>query len=560
MSRKYPHVNTANKYCRDVINGKILACKLVKLACQRHLDDLAKEKQTEWPFRFDKDKAEKACRFAEMLVHVKGKWAGEKILLSPWQTFIYCSLFGWVFRKNGFRRFIEAYIEVPRKNGKSVLAATMANYMLIADKEAGAEVYSGATTEKQAWEVFRPAKQMIEKSPGVKNYFGIEVFAKSAFCALTASRLEPVIGKPGDGASPHCAIIDEFHEHVDSEHYDTMKTGMGARTQPLLLTITTAGTNLAGPCYLLHDKVIKILSGVLESERVFGIIYSIDDEDDWEELDNWKKANPNFGISVNEDFLLQQLETARQDIDKQNITRCKHLNQWLSVDSAWMDMQRLEKCKDPTLTREKMLGLDNVIALDLASKLDIAAQVQLFWDDDGNYYCFSRYYLPRETLTNPQTANRLSYQTWELEEYLTVTEGPTIDFSIIEDDVERDCFDFGASQVGFDPWQAVQLSQNLDRRGLQMVEVGANVANFSEPMKELQKAIYDGKFHYNGDPILTWMFSNVVCHYDKKENIYPNKMHKDNKIDGVVALIMCMNLAIRMRGSNSSDAMGVLFI
>ncbi len=559
MPEKYPHVNMANKYCRDVISGKISACKLIQSACQRHIDDLAKEKQSNWMYRFDKDKAEKACKFPEILVHVKGKWAGEKIILSPWQAFIYCSLYGWVFKKNGFRRFIEAYIEVPRKNGKSVLAATIANYMLIADKEPGAEVYSGATTEKQAWEVFRPAKLMIEKSPGVQSYFGIETFKKSVFYSLTASRLEPVIGKPGDGASPHCSIIDEFHEHTDSEHYDTMKTGMGARTQPLLLVITTAGVNLAGPCYALHNKVEKILTNKLESDRVFGLIYSIDEEDDWEDIENWKKANPNYGISVNEDFLLQQLETAKQEVSKQNITRCKHLNQWLSVDCAWMDMQRLEKCKDLSLSRSQMQGLDNVIGLDLASKLDIAAQIQLFWDDEGNYFCFSRFYLPRETVSNHRIANRQSYQTWEFEEYLTVTEGATIDFSIIEEDVKQDYSQFGTSQVAFDPWQAVQLSQNLDREGLTMVEVGATVSNFSEPMKELQKAIYDGKFHYNGDPILTWMFSNVVCHYDKKENIYPNKMHNDNKIDGVVALIMCMNLAIRIRSAKKTE-LGVLFV
>lgn len=559
MAEKYKHVNLAHKYCRDVISGKVLSGSLVKYACQRHLDDLEKEKESSWPYRFDRDKAEKACKFAEVFVHVKGKWAGEKIILAPWQAFIYCCLFGWVFKKNGFRRYIEAYIEVPRKNGKSVLAATIANYMLIADKEPGAEIYSGATTEKQAWEVFRPAKLMIEKTPGIKNYFGLETFAKSVFCALTASRLEPVIGKPGDGASPHCAIVDEYHEHDNSEHYDTMKTGMGARTQPLLLVITTAGVNLAGPCYELHEKVNKILTRKLENERVFGIIYSIDKEDDWQDFNNWLKANPNFGISVNEDSLLHQFETAKQEVSKQNIIRCKHLNQWLSVDCAWMDMQRLEECKDVSLLRSQMQGLDNVIALDLASKLDIAANVQLFWDDDGNYYCFSRYYLPRETVMNSRTVNRQIYQTWEFEEYLTVTEGATIDFSVIEDDVKQDYAQFGTTQVAFDPWQAVQLSQNLDREGLTMVEVGATVANFSEPMKELQKAIYDGKFHYNGDPILTWMFSNVVAHYDKKENIYPNKMHNDNKIDGVVALIMCMNLAIRIRSMRKTET-GVIFV
>lgn len=242
--------------------GKVLACKWVKLACRRQLKDLARQGKKAFPYRFEPEKAERICRFIELLPHTKGKWAAKRELLrlSPWQKFILTTLFGWIRTKDGLRRFREAYIEVPRKNGKSIKAAGVGLYCLSADDEHGAEVYSGATSEKQAWEIFRPARLMAKRTPDLCERFGIEVNASTLAIPENGSRFEPLIGSPGDGASPSCVLIDEYHEHDSDELYDAMVTGMGAREQPITFIITTAGSNMAGPCYIKRGQVVNVLS------------------------------------------------------------------------------------------------------------------------------------------------------------------------------------------------------------------------------------------------------------------------------------------------------------
>lgn len=432
---------------------------------------------------------------------------------------------------------------IPTHN--SVIGAGIGVYMFLADQEPGAEIYSGATTEKQAWEVFRPARLMVEKSPGIKATFGADVFAKSMYHAAAGSRFEPIVGKPSDGASPHLAIVDEYHEHDTSDLYDTMITGMGARAQPLILTITTAGTNQAGPCGIYFDRVTKILNGTLENDRVFGVLYGIDKEDDWTDLENWKKANPNYGVSVDDEFLIHQLETAKQTPSKQNIIRCKHLNQWLTVDTAWMDILKLEACRDDKLTIEAMKGKRCILGLDLASKIDLAALVAVFFDDT-DFWVFGKYYSPRETVEKEENQH---YRTWEIEDRLTVTPGATIDYDEIKEDLRQWYAAFGVEAVAYDPFQATQMSLELMKETINMVEVRPTVLSFSEPMKEVESAIYGKRFHYDACPVLHWMFGNVVAHYDKKDNIYPNKARNENKIDGVVAVISAVNLIMRLRNA-----------
>lgn len=535
------HVNAANRYARSVVAGKLPACRLVRSACRRHLDDLGREKLQTFPFKFNKRKAERTCNHIERQVHVKGKWAGKPLRLEPWQAFIFCVLFGWTEKATGLRRFRKAYIEVPRKNGKSVIAAGIGNYMLTADEEKGAEVYCGATSEAQAWEVFRPAKLMMEQTPGMADFYSVEVNARSMVATGTASRFHPVIGRPGDGSSPSCAIVDEYHEHQTPDLHDTMLTGMGAREQPIMLIITTAGTNLAGPCKAQHDEVVKLLDGLTENDQLFGIIYTIDDEDDWTNFDTWKKANPNLGVSVFEDFLRAQLRDACQNAHKQNIIKTKHLNVWCNANTAWMNMLKWNACSDPSISLEQFEGMPCVAALDLASKVDIAALMLLFWKD-GRYYVFGRYYLPRETVDLPQNRH---YQTWEIEELLTVTPGAVTDYEYIKEDLRRFRMMFEIKSVPFDPFQATQFSSEMMAEDFPMVEIGATVKNFSEPMKELERLVLDKTISFDGDKVLTWMMSNVVAHYDAKDNIFPRKERNENKIDGVVALIMGLNMAMR---------------
>jgi phage terminase large subunit-like protein len=557
----HTHVAAGMKYALDVVSGAIPACKWVIAACQRHLNDLRRAETDAFPYRFDSRSGERVCRFIENLPHIKGKWAGSLIHLEPWQCFFLMSIMGWK-RMNGLRRFGVAWLEVPRKNAKSTIAAGIGLYMLTEDSEAGAEVYCGATTEAQAWEVFLPARLMALKAEGFCGNYGVQVNASNINVLETASRFEPIIGSPGDGASPHCAIVDEFHEHKDSKLYDTMITGMGARTQPLALVTTTAGSNLAGPCYgMRQDQITKVLDGVMENEEIFALIYSIDDDDDWTDFQNWKKANPNFGVSTYEDKLQAQHRTAMQIVSKQNIIRCKHLNQWMSIDTAWMDMLAWRKCADPTLKPEQFAGQRCYIALDLASKTDFAEMIQLFKveHDDGkdpDYYLFARHYYAEDNIDAEDNAQ---YAGWAKEGLITLTDGNIIDFNAIKDDLRDLRGEYEIAEVMYDPFQATLFSTDMAAEGFPMIEYGATVKNFSEPMKEFERLVLSGRLHHTGDKVLTWMISNVVGHYDRKDNIFPVKERREQKIDGAVAAIMALGRAMVGQETGSVyDERGVL--
>ena len=343
--------------------------------------------------------------------------SGFEPALGKWQCFILCCSMGWKRKKDGYRRFRELFLLVPRKNAKSTLAAIYGNYFLTADEEEGAEIYSGATTEKQAWEVFRPAKLMVEKNQAFKDYYGVGINAKSINVIKTGSRFEPLIGDPGDGASPSLAIVDEFHEHQNANQYDTMLTGMGARKQPMLIIVSTAGSNIAGPCYDKQKNVEKVLEGINSNEELFGVIYTIDDDDDWTDLNVWKKANPNYDVSIFEDFLKARLREAIQYSSRQNVIKCKHLNIWVNAGSAYFNMEALKKCVVKGLNENDFRGYRCVMALDLASKKDISILYKMF-EKDGCYYGFCKHYIPDATVRLPENDQ---YRTWEIENRLIVT-------------------------------------------------------------------------------------------------------------------------------------------
>lgn len=547
--KTYPFVRAAEKYARDVVEGKIVACKMVKLACQRHLDDRKRKSSPSFPYLFDPAKAERVARFLQKLPHTKGKWAGRKmkVKLEPWQLFSVCIPFGWVHRKTKFRRFRVIVIFVPRKNGKSIIAGGVGLYMFCADDEFGAEVYSGATTEKQAWEVFRPAKLMVERTNPLREHFDIDVNASNMVRLEDGSRFEPVIGKPGDGASPSCALIDEYHEHHDSSLFDTMETGMGARDQPVLLVITTAGSNIGGPCHELVRDAEKMLEKVPGADQpdLWAMLYSIDKGDDWTDPANMIKANPNYGVSVGADYLQARLRAAMQSPRKQSVFRTKHLNEWVGAKSAWLNMLRWGEAKP----RKSLAELENrpcFIGLDLASKIDVVAAVLLFPPvaDDPVWHVHGRYYLPEARVIEADDVNAQRYDEWDKLGLLTLTDGEVIDFEVIKDDLREFQGRFDVQQIGYDPWQATQLAQEMERESMTMVEVGATVRNFSEPMKELEKLVTQRLMAHGGCPVLSWMASNVVAQIDAKENIYPRKERPENKIDGIVALIMALGRAL----------------
>ncbi|OTQ79478.1 terminase [Gilliamella sp. N-W3] len=556
MAKKsYKNVNAANQYARDVVKGKIVVCKYVIDACQRHLNDLEQEKSKSFKYKFNKDFAEKVCKFIQLLPHTKGEWAFKRmpITLEPWQLFIFCCVFGWVHKKTNLRRFREVYTEIPRKNGKSAISAGAGLYCFSADNEFGAEVYSGATTEKQAWEVFRPARLMCKRTPLLCEAFGITVNASNLSRIADGARFEPLIGNPGDGASPSCAIVDEYHEHDTDALYTTMLTGMGARKQPLMWAITTAGYNIEGPCYDKRREVINMLNGSVLNDELFGIIYTIDEGDDWTDPSALEKANPNIGISVYRDFLLSQQQRAINNARLANTFKTKHLNVWVSAKSAFFNMISWANCEDKSLSLEQFEGQSVIRGYDLARKLDMNSGVRLFHriiDGKRHYYCISpKFWVPYDTVYGADVEDRKTaerFQKWINTGHLDVTDGAEIDYREILHDAIESNKDNPVTVSAIDPHGATNLSHHLADEGLNPVTIIQNFTNLSDPMKELEAAIQSGRFHHDGNPILTWCISNVVGKNapGNDDVVRPIKERNENKIDGAVALIMAIGRII----------------
>jgi len=535
-------------YVGDVIAGKEPACKWVKLACRRHLQDLKRAARKSYPFTFDAKAAAATLARMERYPHIKGRWAarGERIRLEPWQAFVLGSLFGWKRRRDGLRRFREGYVEVPRKNTKSTMAALVGLEMLLDDGEHGAEVYSGATSERQAHEVFGPARLMLERSPKIREATGVEVWSKSLVKPEDNSRFWPVIGRPGDGASPSCALIDEYHEHQSADLVDTMISGMGSREQPLLLIITTAGADLASPCHDKHREVQKLLEGTLENDELFAVVYGIDEGDDWASPKVLRKANPNLGVSVDEEYLIAQQRQAVLNPAYQNRFRTKHLDCWCGAAVAGINMQHWKLAADPSLSLDQFKGEDAVLSLDLASKIDICARMLLFKrQEDGadHYYAFGRYWLPEDTIDEARV-NQQAYRKWVAQGSLIATEGAENNFDVVREDAKECASRFQIREVVYDPWRATQLAHQLAKDGATVVEMPQTAKNMGAAFDELLSALKGGRFHHDGNPVLEWMAANTIAKTAMKGVTVPGKEKPEQKIDGIVAL--CMALARAM--------------
>lgn len=543
MSKPVTYADRAKRYAERVVSGKIPAAKPTKLACQRHLADLKRAGRKSFAYRFDADAAERVCRFVELLPHVKGRWAraGEKIRLEDWQCFIVCSVFGWLQKSNGLRRFRRAYIEVARKNAKSTLTAAVGLYMLVADGEHGAEIYSGAGSEKQAWEVFGPARLMAKQTPELLAAYGVVVGAKNLSVPGTASKFEPIIGKPGDGASPSFSITDEYHEHATEEQYDTMLTGMGAREQPLSWVITTAGSDTAGPCFALRSEVMEVLEGTVRNDQLFGLIYTIEEEnDDWTTEKALRKANPNYDVSVSAEYLKNQIRDAINSPRKQATAKTKHFCVWVTAAAPYLNAEKWARAADPKLDPVQFLGEPCWLGLDLAAKLDLAAAVRVFVrsvDGTDHYYAFLRAYIPEERSKEP---DKKHYAGWVETGDLIATPGNITDYDQIEADLIDDAERFRVVEVRLDPWNATQIGTHLTNHGLQVVEVPQTVVHLSDPMKWVEALIEDGRLHHDGNKVFAWGVGNLSAKADRNDNVFPRKEHPEKKIDPALALIMAI--------------------
>lgn len=583
------HVARAAKYCRDVVAGKIPACVYVRQACQRQLDDLERQKSKGWPYRFDKAKAERVCRFIEKLPHIKGPMAAKRqpMLLQPWQSFILTTVYGWVHKegpKKGRRRFRIAYIEVPKGNGKSALLSGVSLYALTADGEQGAEVYSAAVSRDQAGIVFKTARQMALRRPGMCKQLGIHVGAHALSVEKTASTFLALSADADniEGKNVHCAVVDELHAHSTRAVFDNLETAMGKRDQPLMFAITTAGDNQHGICYQVRADVLKILSGAVVDETIFGIVYTIDrvekakpldpDDDgpegtDFEGDDPYSveaaiKANPNYGVSVDPDHIARMAAKALRSAADRPRYLTKHLDIWINAYSALFDMQAWKtRCVDDTLELRDFDGMDCFSSADLASKTDLASRCRLFikpgeWLDPIDnqlkvvpfYYVFGDHHVPRKVV---EEATQLNYAAWELDGWLEVHEGDVTDFDVIQAAIEADAKRFRIVAHGYDPWQSHQMATSLQGKNLNVVEMPQQVRTFSAPTKEVMALILQGRVRTNGDPVLEWAMSNVVGKYDRKENVFPTKNADDKKIDPAIALIMAFALALTPAADDS---------
>jgi phage terminase large subunit-like protein len=538
-----PHVEIANAYARRVVAGEETAGKFEILAARRHLDDLERQQTKAFPYVFNPDAAERICRFAELLRHVQGPLGGQHFHLEPWQCFVLCNVFGWLRAPSMLRRFRRFYLEIARGNGKSFLLSVIALFMLAVDGEAGSEVYSAAKTREQARKVFLVAKEIAKACPDFRSYYGVQVNAHDVQQPGTASVFRALASDADnlDGLNVHFAAVDELHAHPTRDVYDVLDTATGKRAQALLGIITTAGSDRTGICYEVRTDVVRILQGATTDNSIFGIVFTIDDADDWRDESCWRKANPNIGISVDLDDLRDKAAKAERTPSAQAAFKTKHLDVWVGADAALHDVERWIALGDPSLSIDDFVGEPCIVGIDLATKDDLAPVVFTFRREiDGrfHYFAFARTYISQGAVDDGRNA---SYPGWAIENRLLVNDGDVTDLQRLEDDLVEAASRFQVEEIAFDPWQATGLAQRMQARGATMVEIAMVARNLSEPVKEVDALIRDGRIHHDGDPVFAWCIGNVVGHYDAKENVYPKKERPENKIDLAVALYMTMN-------------------
>lgn len=552
MARKKV-LHPVDAYAEDVVNGKIPAGELIRLACERHLRDLKTGKTR--GISFDYDAADHALEFFRFLRHSKGEWSGYTFQLEPWQQFIVGSIFGWM-RADGTRRYRTAFIEVPRKNGKSTIAAGVGLYLFVADGEPGAEVYSAATKRDQAKIVWDEAMNMVKRSPVLAKR--IKVFTGKANMNIpeTRAKFEPLGADADtlDGLNVHGVIIDELHAHKTRAVWDVLETATGARRQPLIFAITTAGTDQNSICYELHEYASGILKGTLQDDTFFAYIASIDEGDDWTDPKAWAKANPNLGVSVKLNDLERKCEKAKKMPSAQNAFLRLHLNVWTQQVDRWIDLNLWDK-NAGIVDEEKLKGRICYGGLDLSSVSDITAWVMVFphEDDPETVDVLCRFWVPEARLHDDQNKYRDQYRAWVKQGFLKVTPGDAIDYSFIKAQILKDAQTFRLIDLNIDRlFQAHQLANELTEEGLTVVGMGQGFMSMAAPMQEFERRLLTRKIRHGGNPVLRWMADNVAVKQDAAGNLKPDKANSQGKIDGIVALIMALDRAMRHENSKES--------
>lgn len=548
----------ARAYAERVVRGEEVAGKFERLPCQRFLDDLARQDTDDFPYVFDDAVGSRACRFIELLPHIKGEWARPsyrdgklryaQIKLEDWQVFIVINLFGWLHRLTRLRRFVRGYEEVARKNAKSTLAAAILLFMCTADGEPGAHAYSAATTGDQAREVFDVARNMALREPEFLMRFGVNIGKHDITVEGTASSAKPLNaeGSTLDGLNVHFACIDELHAHKTRAVYDVVDSATGARSQPLILMITTAGSDTSGICYEQRDYTIKVLERTLltptgSDENWFGIIFALDDDDVWHDPAVWRKANPNLGISVKLDDMQAACRKALAMPGAQAGFLTKRLNKWVNADTTWLPIDEWKKCGNARLNLDDFAGQRCWIGIDLAEKRDFAA-LALVFEQAGRFTLFVRLYLNEAAV---QESGNAHLEGWGKAGYVTVTDGSITDFDVIADDLRSYCERFQVQEVDYDPALSRYFAAKLLQEGLPMVEIRQAPLFFTQPLIQIENLVLEKKLEHDANPVMTWMISNVVVTTSRITGLkHPTKSREENKIDGPVAALLALGRAL----------------
>jgi len=514
---------------------------------------------------YDEAKADRAVRFIECLCHTKGQWAGQRFKLLPWQEKIVRDIFG-IVKADGKRQFLSAYVEIPKKNGKSELAAAMALYLLYADGEAAAEVYGAAADRQQASIVFDVAKEMAARSPALMKRSKILAAQKRIVNYENAGFYQVLSAEVGTkhGFNVSGLVFDELHTQPNRKLYDVLTNGSGdAREQPLFFIITTAGTDKNSICYALHSKAKDILEGRKADRTFYPVIYGLDENEDWKDEKNWYKANPSLGYTIGIERVREAFVKALENPAEENIFKQLRLNVWVNSSVRWIPEHIYDKGNEP-IDFEALKGRECYGGLDLSSTSDITAFVLVFppRDEEESYIVYPHFWLPEETLPIRCSHDHVMYDVWKALGYLNTTEGNVIHYRFIEKYIERLGEKYNIKEIAFDRWGATQMVQDLEDMGFTVVSFGQGMRDMSPPTKELYKLLLEGKIRHGGNPVLKWMAGNVVVETDAAGNIKVNKKKSTEKIDGIAALIMALDRALKHRGEKKSvyEGRGILFI
>ena len=551
-------MHPAERYAAMVVWGLIPASSWVLKSCERYFDDI--ENQEALGIEFCITSAQKVIDFFSKLKHSKGEWAGQVFRLEPWQEFILWNLFGWKWRDTKLRRFRTGYIEVARKNGKSTFFAGIGLYLFAYDDEPGAEVYCAATKRDQAKIVWGEGKRMVQRSPELHRK--IDLFRSSMVIMNTACKYEPLGADEDtlDGLNPHASIIDELHAHKSRAVWDVLETASGARRQPIQVAITTAGYDKQSICWDQHSYLEKILTGVLKDETYFGMIYTLDPEDNWEDDAVWIKANPNIGVSVKYDDLRLQADRAKSLPRQLNAFLRLRMNQWTESEVRWLPPEAWAACDAP-VELEGLHGMKGYAGLDLSSTTDLTALIYVFEPQtETDYYrVLCRFFMPQDNVQQRVRQDRVPYDMWIRQGFITATPGNVVDYDWILRQIADDGAVFDIKEVGFDRWGASRIQTQLQDMGVTVVPIGQGYQSMSPPSKELEKLVLSKRLAHGGNPVLRWMASNVVIRTDPAGNIKPDKSKSTERIDGIVALVMGLDRATRsMEGRSVYENRGVI--